>query len=266
MSRSGQAPWRLPPRPPAQHPAPTWGARRWRQQRCSRRALRERRTAGGPEAQVAGLLPMLHWAAIIPALPPWEGGCAPQHPRARRSRLSPCSSHCASTSATPPSPAPRWQIATRPPSTWRPGPTRWAASPSGLRAPRLGGRLPAEPDPDAGGHGRPHQPRSASPSPPSIAPFHDPLRLAEDMVVLDNLSRGPGGHDRGRRLRPRGVRHVRRADERAGRRVTEAVTTLKAAFTGEPFEYRGRTVHVTPAALPPRWPRRHDGRQQQARR
>src|SRR6476620_3161215 len=26
-----------------------------------------------------------------------------------------------------------------------------------------------------------------------IAPFHDPLRLAEDMVVLDNLSRGRGG-------------------------------------------------------------------------
>jgi alkanesulfonate monooxygenase SsuD/methylene tetrahydromethanopterin reductase-like flavin-dependent oxidoreductase (luciferase family) len=25
------------------------------------------------------------------------------------------------------------------------------------------------------------------------------------------------------------------------------VKTLKAAFTGEPFEYRGRTVHVTPA-------------------
>jgi alkanesulfonate monooxygenase SsuD/methylene tetrahydromethanopterin reductase-like flavin-dependent oxidoreductase (luciferase family) len=35
-------------------------------------------------------------------------------------------------------------------------------------------------------------------------------------------------------------------NERA-RRVTEAVTTLKAAFTGEPFDYRGRTVHVTPA-------------------
>src|SRR4029079_12597594 len=31
-----------------------------------------------------------------------------------------------------------------------------------------------------------------------------------------------------------------------GKRVTEVVKTLKAAFTGRPFEYRGRTVHVTP--------------------
>jgi alkanesulfonate monooxygenase SsuD/methylene tetrahydromethanopterin reductase-like flavin-dependent oxidoreductase (luciferase family) len=34
--------------------------------------------------------------------------------------------------------------------------------------------------------------------------------------------------------------------ERA-KRVTETIHTLKAAFRGEPFEYRGRTVHVTPA-------------------
>jgi alkanesulfonate monooxygenase SsuD/methylene tetrahydromethanopterin reductase-like flavin-dependent oxidoreductase (luciferase family) len=32
-----------------------------------------------------------------------------------------------------------------------------------------------------------------------------------------------------------------------GKRVTEVVKTLKAAFTGRPFEFRGRTVHVTPA-------------------
>jgi alkanesulfonate monooxygenase SsuD/methylene tetrahydromethanopterin reductase-like flavin-dependent oxidoreductase (luciferase family) len=34
--------------------------------------------------------------------------------------------------------------------------------------------------------------------------------------------------------------------ERA-QRVTDTVTTLRAAFTGEPFEYRGRIVRVTPA-------------------
>ena len=87
-----------------------------------------------------------------------------------------------------------------------------------------------------------------------IAPFHDPLRLAEDLVVLDNLSRGrvdlivAGGYvheefamfDVPMRERPA--------------RVTEAVTTLKAAFTGEPFEYRGRTVQVTPAPFRPGGP------------
>ena len=72
-----------------------------------------------------------------------------------------------------------------------------------------------------------------------IAPFYDPLRLAEDMVVLDHLSRGrvdvivAGGYVRD---------------------VTETVKTLKAAFTGEPFEYRGRTVHVTPSPFRPGGP------------
>ena len=41
--------------------------------------------------------------------------------------------------------------------------------------------------------------------------------------------------------------------ERA-RRVTETVATLKAAFTGEPFEHRGRTVQVTPAPFRPGGP------------
>ena len=49
-----------------------------------------------------------------------------------------------------------------------------------------------------------------------IAPFHDPLRLAEDLIVLDNLSRGRVDADPGRRLRPRRVRHVRRAPRGAG--------------------------------------------------
>ena len=80
-----------------------------------------------------------------------------------------------------------------------------------------------------------------------IAPFYDPIRLAEDLVVLDHLSRGrvdvvvAGGyvHEEfalyGVPMRERGAR------------VTEAVATLKAAFTGAPFEFRGRTVQVTPA-------------------
>jgi alkanesulfonate monooxygenase SsuD/methylene tetrahydromethanopterin reductase-like flavin-dependent oxidoreductase (luciferase family) len=80
-----------------------------------------------------------------------------------------------------------------------------------------------------------------------IAPFHDPLRLAEDLIVLDNLSRGrvdlviAGGyvHEEfamfGVPMRERGAR------------VTEVVSVLKGAFSGRPFEYRCRTVHLTPA-------------------
>lgn len=87
-----------------------------------------------------------------------------------------------------------------------------------------------------------------------IAPFHDPLRLAEDLVVLDNLSKG-----RVDVVVAAGYVHEEFAmfgvpmNERA-KRVTEAVTTLKAAFTGKPFEYRGRTVEVTPAPFRPGGP------------
>ncbi len=87
-----------------------------------------------------------------------------------------------------------------------------------------------------------------------IAPFHDPLGLAEDLVVLDNLSRG-----RVDLVVAAGYVHEEFAmfdvamSER-GQRVTEAVTTLKAAFSGQPFEYRGRTVRVTPAPFRPGGP------------
>jgi alkanesulfonate monooxygenase SsuD/methylene tetrahydromethanopterin reductase-like flavin-dependent oxidoreductase (luciferase family) len=80
-----------------------------------------------------------------------------------------------------------------------------------------------------------------------IAPFHDPLRIAEDMSVLDNLSKGrvdlivAGGYVR-EEFEMFGVPMNER-----GARVTEMVATLKTAFLGEPFAYRDRTVHITPA-------------------
>jgi len=87
-----------------------------------------------------------------------------------------------------------------------------------------------------------------------IAPFHDPLRLAEDMVVLDNLSKGrvdlvvAGGYVREEFAMFGVPMHAR------VRRVTETVATLRAAFTGAPFEYRGRTVQITPAPFRPGGP------------
>ncbi|ONH59631.1 luciferase [Frankia sp. CcI49] len=87
-----------------------------------------------------------------------------------------------------------------------------------------------------------------------VAPFYDPLRLAEDMIVLDNISRG-------RVDLVVGAGYVREEFEmydvpmnERGKRVTETVRTLKAAFGGEPFEYRGRTVHITPAPHRPGGP------------
>src|SRR5437762_8727877 len=87
-----------------------------------------------------------------------------------------------------------------------------------------------------------------------IASFYDPLRLAEDMTVLDNLSKGrvdlivAGGY-----VREEFAMYGVPMSERA-RRVTETVATLRAAFTGEPFEFRGRIVQVTPPPHRPSGP------------
>lgn len=87
-----------------------------------------------------------------------------------------------------------------------------------------------------------------------IAPFYDPLRLAEDMVVLDNLSRGridlivAGGY-----VHEEFAMFNVAMNER-GKRVTETVATLKSAFSGQPFEFRGRTVQVTPPPYRPGGP------------
>ncbi|MFD4371741.1 LLM class flavin-dependent oxidoreductase [Streptomyces sp. NPDC058486] len=79
-----------------------------------------------------------------------------------------------------------------------------------------------------------------------IGPLHDPLRLAEEIAVLDLLSRGRLVTVAGIGYRPeeyeeRGVDWGRR-----GRLQDELLETLLAAWTGEPFTYWGRTVRVTP--------------------
>ncbi|MGH8995035.1 MAG: LLM class flavin-dependent oxidoreductase [Acidimicrobiales bacterium] len=87
-----------------------------------------------------------------------------------------------------------------------------------------------------------------------IAPFYDPLRLAEDLIVLDIVSRG-------RVDLIIGAGYVHEEFDLYGiamserpRRVTEMVRTLKAAFSGEPFEFRGRTVQLTPPPFRPEGP------------
>lgn len=79
-----------------------------------------------------------------------------------------------------------------------------------------------------------------------IAPLHDPLRLAEDIAILDQISQGrvlvtvAGGYVASE------FAMFGKAMKDRGPLVEEAIQTLKAAWTGEPFQYRGRTVRVTP--------------------
>jgi alkanesulfonate monooxygenase SsuD/methylene tetrahydromethanopterin reductase-like flavin-dependent oxidoreductase (luciferase family) len=79
-----------------------------------------------------------------------------------------------------------------------------------------------------------------------IAPLHDPIRLAEDLAMVDVVSNG--------RLIPvlaagYVASEFRTFDKDIGKRgklLDEALDVLARAWTGEPFEYRGRTVRVTP--------------------
>lgn len=88
-----------------------------------------------------------------------------------------------------------------------------------------------------------------------IAPFYDPLRLAEDLAVVDQLSRGrmnvvlAGGYA-DHEFEMFGVPPSER-----GARVRETVAALRAAWTGEPFEFRGRTVRVRPMPAQPGGPK-----------
>lgn len=87
-----------------------------------------------------------------------------------------------------------------------------------------------------------------------VLPLYEPIRLAEEMVVLDIISNGR-------------VRYVcgigYRQDEYdmfgvdfrgRGRIADEWLSVLLRAKTGEPFDHNGRTVQVTPMAVTPGGP------------
>ena len=87
-----------------------------------------------------------------------------------------------------------------------------------------------------------------------VAPFHDPLRLAEDAAVVDLLSGGrlemviTNGYVGGE-FDMFGVPRRTRAA-----RTEETLETLRQAWAGGTFEFRGRTVEVTPAPAQPGGP------------
>jgi alkanesulfonate monooxygenase SsuD/methylene tetrahydromethanopterin reductase-like flavin-dependent oxidoreductase (luciferase family) len=79
-----------------------------------------------------------------------------------------------------------------------------------------------------------------------IGPLHDPLRLAEEIAVLDLLSGGRLVTVAGIGYRPEEYALFDVDWTRRGKLQDEVLVTLLRAWTGEPFEYRGRTVRITP--------------------
>ena len=79
-----------------------------------------------------------------------------------------------------------------------------------------------------------------------LVPLHNPLRLAEDIAVVDNLSRGrlaivAGLGYRRPEFEMFGVDRTQR-----GRILEESIEVMRKAWTGEPFEYEGRPAQITP--------------------
>ena len=82
-----------------------------------------------------------------------------------------------------------------------------------------------------------------------IAVLHHPIRLAEDLAVLDVLSGGRIEMTLGIGYRPH---EYAMFDIPKARRVPileETIAVLEQAWTGEPFEFRGMTVVVRPAPV-----------------
>jgi alkanesulfonate monooxygenase SsuD/methylene tetrahydromethanopterin reductase-like flavin-dependent oxidoreductase (luciferase family) len=83
----------------------------------------------------------------------------------------------------------------------------------------------------------------------ALAPLHDPLRLAEDLAVLDLVSGGRVMTVLGLGYRPEEYAMFDKNWKTRGKDFDALLGVLKQAWTGEPFEYDGRIVQVTPTPL-----------------
>lgn len=79
-----------------------------------------------------------------------------------------------------------------------------------------------------------------------LLPLYDPIRLAEDVAVLDLLSNGRIELVIGAGYRAEEFAMYGRTLAERPRLIEDGIGVLRAAWTGEPFEHRGTTVTVTP--------------------
>ncbi len=89
-----------------------------------------------------------------------------------------------------------------------------------------------------------------------VLPWHDPLRVAEDIALLDNLigdRRLTIGFGRGAAASE--YEHLRIDQETSRERFDEAVEIVKAALRQERFSYEGNIFHIPATTIRPR-PRR----------
>jgi alkanesulfonate monooxygenase SsuD/methylene tetrahydromethanopterin reductase-like flavin-dependent oxidoreductase (luciferase family) len=79
--------------------------------------------------------------------------------------------------------------------------------------------------------------------------MYNPLRLAEDLAVLDIISNGRVRMTAGMGYRPHEFTMFGLDFKTRLNTYLENIQVLQKAWTGEPFEYQGRTVRVSPRPL-----------------
>lgn len=84
--------------------------------------------------------------------------------------------------------------------------------------------------------------------------LHDPIRLAEDLAILDLLSAGRVDVTLGLGYRPHEYRMFGVDKKRRVEVLNETIRLLRLAWTGEPFEWRGEMFTVRPRPVQPGGP------------
>ncbi|MBV8463397.1 MAG: LLM class flavin-dependent oxidoreductase [Acidimicrobiales bacterium] len=87
-----------------------------------------------------------------------------------------------------------------------------------------------------------------------ILPLHDPVRMAEDLAVLDLIARGRAAVVVAAGYRPSEFAMFERPMRDRGRWLEEAIALLRSAWRGEPVARGDGTVRVTPLPFTPGGP------------
>lgn len=87
-----------------------------------------------------------------------------------------------------------------------------------------------------------------------ILPLYDPVRLAEEMAVVDIISRGRTSYTLALGYRPEEFEHFGKDIRQRGRIADESVPLVRQLLAGEAVELDGRRIHVTPASFTPGGP------------
>ncbi len=82
-----------------------------------------------------------------------------------------------------------------------------------------------------------------------LLPLHDPIRVAEDIAVIDLMSGGRLTVIFGLGYRPSEYQLMGKDWGSRGKIMDESIQTLLDAWTGNPFQYRGETHRITPSPL-----------------